>query len=119
MSNKDIKYLRGFSIIQRIGRVKLTHPENYLGNLEDVWKATPAYSIKEVIPASDTESLLQKQLSAKPTHIYRLCRNGGLPIPTVNSNLAMVEHKGLIKQMGAMNYVLAREVIEEYRVRVD
>jgi DNA processing protein len=75
--------------------------------------------IREVIPASDTESLLLKQLSAEPTHIDEVCRNSGLPISTVSSTLAMMEIKGLVKQVGPMNYVLAREVREIYRVEVD
>jgi len=75
--------------------------------------------MKEVIPASDTESLLLKQLGAEPTHIDEVCRSSGLPIPTVSSTLAMMELKGLVKQVGAMNYVLAREAREEYRVQVD
>lgn len=75
--------------------------------------------IREVIPASDTESLLLKQLSAEPTHIDEVCRNSGLPISTVSSTLAMMEIKGLVKQVGPMNYVLAREVREVYRVEVD
>ena len=75
--------------------------------------------IREVIPASDTESLLLKQLSAEPSHIDEVCRNSGLPISTVSSTLAMMEIKGLVKQVGPMNYVLAREVREAYRVKVD
>jgi len=75
--------------------------------------------IREVIPASDTESLLLKQLSAEPTHVDEVCRNSGLPISTVSSTLAMMEIKGLVKQVGPMNYVLAREVREVYRVKVD
>ena len=75
--------------------------------------------MKEVLPSSDTESLLLKQLCAEPTHIDEVCRSSGLPISTVSSTLAMMELKGLVKQVGTMNYVLAREVREEYRVRVD
>jgi len=75
--------------------------------------------IKELIPASDTESLLLRQLSAEPTHIDEVCRNSGLPISTVSSTLAMMELKGLVKQVGNMNYVLSREAREAYRVRVD
>jgi DNA processing protein len=75
--------------------------------------------IKEVIPASDTESLLLRQLSAEPTHIDEVCRSSGLPISTVSSTLAMMELKGLVKQVGTMNYVLSREVREAYRVKVD
>ena len=75
--------------------------------------------MKEVIPASDTESLLLGQLSAEPTHIDEVCRNSGLPVSTVSSTLAIMELKGLVKQVGTMNYVLAREARQEYRVTVD
>ncbi|GAH09855.1 unnamed protein product, partial [marine sediment metagenome] len=41
MTNKDIKYWVGFSLVPGIGRVKLTQLENYFGNLEDAWEAAP------------------------------------------------------------------------------
>ncbi len=75
--------------------------------------------IREVIPASETESLLLKQLGAEPTHIDEVCRSSGLPTSVVSSTLAMMELKGLIKQVGTMNYVLSRETREAYRVKVD
>ena len=75
--------------------------------------------LKEVIPASDTESLLLKHLGAEPTHIDAVCRGSSLPMATVSSTLAMMELKGMVKQVGAMNYVLARELREEYRVKFD
>jgi DNA processing protein len=75
--------------------------------------------LKEVIPASDTETLLLKQLSAEPTHIDEVCRGSGLPIATVSSTLAMMELKGMVRQVGTMSYILSREVREVYKVRVD
>lgn len=75
--------------------------------------------MKELLPASETESLLLKQLSAEPTHIDEVCRASGLPASTVSSTLAMMELKGLVKQVGGMNYSLAREMREEYRVKVE
>jgi len=98
---------------------KLVH--NYSDILEELNLTAVAHQVglKEVIPASDTESLLLKQLCAEPTHIDEVCRSSGLPMPTVSSTLAMMELKGLVKQVGAMNYVLAREAREEYRVKVD
>jgi DNA processing protein len=94
---------------------------DYTDILEELNLTAVAHQIeiKEVIPASDTESLLLKQLSAEPTHIDEVCRTSGLPISTVSSTLAMMELKGLLKQVGTMSYVLAREVREEYRVKVD
>ena len=89
--------------------------------LEELNLTAVAHQIemKQVIPASDTESLLLKQLSAEPTHIDEVCRNSGLAMATVSSTLAMMEIKGLVKQVGTMNYVLARETREEYRVKVE
>jgi DNA processing protein len=75
--------------------------------------------MREILPESDTESLLLKQLSAEPTHIDEVCRSSKLPAATVSSTLAMMELKGLVKQVGTMNYVLAREARQEYRVAID
>jgi DNA processing protein len=58
-------------------------------------------------------------VSAEPTHIDEICRASGLPASIVISTLAMMELKGMVKQVGAMNYSLAREAREEYRVRVE
>ena len=75
--------------------------------------------MKEFLPASDTEALVLKQLSAEPSHIDQVCRSSGLPIATISSTLTMMELKGLVKQTGAMNYVLAREIREKYKVEID
>lgn len=80
---------------------------------------TRQMEMKEILPESDTEFLLLKQLSAEPTHIDEVCQKSGLTVATVSGTLAMMELKGLIKQVGTMNYVLTREARQEYRTRVD
>ncbi len=65
--------------------------------------------MKELIPATEMESLILRHISQEPTHIDEVCRNSGLSISIVSSTLAMMELKGMIKQVGGMNYVLARE----------
>ena len=75
--------------------------------------------MKEIVPASDAESRLLRELSAEPTHIDEVRRSSGLPASAVSSTLAIMELKGLVKQVGNMNYILAREAREEYRVIVD
>ena len=94
---------------------------DYTDILEELNLMTVArqMEMKEIIPASDTESLLLKHLRAEPTHVDEVCRSSGLPVATVSSTLAMMELKGLVRQQGPMSYVLAREVRQEYRVRVD
>jgi DNA processing protein len=75
--------------------------------------------MKEIIPTSETEALLLKQLRAEPTHIDQICRDSGLPVSTVSSNLAIMELKGLVRQVSTMNFVLAREARQEYKVKVE
>ena len=94
---------------------------DYTDVLEELNLMTVARQIemKELIPPNETESLLLKQVGTEPTHIDEICRGSGLPTSTVSSTLAMMELKGLVKQVGAMNYSLAREAREEYKVKVD
>ncbi len=75
--------------------------------------------LTEIVPESDTEAALAKQLSAEPKHIDEVCRDSGLPVATVSSTLAMMEIRGMVKSVGNMKYVLAREARPQYRVVVE
>jgi DNA processing protein len=81
--------------------------------------AAQQLEMKEVVPASDAETALLKQLSSEPLHIDEVCRGSGLPIAAVSSSLALLELKGLVRQVGNMNYILSREARESYRVKVE
>jgi DNA processing protein len=70
---------------------------------------------RAVMPDNETESALLKYLSSDPMHIDELGRESGLPISVVSSTLALMELKGLVRQVGAMNYVTAHEASGEYR----
>jgi DNA processing protein len=93
---------------------------NYVDVLEELNLAMVAQQLemKELLPTDETEALLLKQLSSEPTHIDEACRQSGLSASVVSSTLAMMELKGMVKQVGAMNYVLAKEIREEYQVKV-
>ena len=75
--------------------------------------------VREVVPATDTESLIMGKLSQEPVHIDDLCRSSGLPISTVSSTLAVMELKGMVRQVGGMSYIIARDSRAEYEVRVE
>jgi DNA processing protein len=64
--------------------------------------------IKEFSPVDEVESAILKELTSEPNHIDEICRRSGLTMPEVSSTLAMLELKGIAKQVGNMNYVLAR-----------
>jgi len=75
--------------------------------------------MKEMVATTETEDQLLKQLSATPVHIDEVCRSSGLPVAMVSSNLAIMELKGLVRQISSMSYVLARETREKYIVKVN
>jgi DNA processing protein len=81
--------------------------------------AVQQIEVKELLPSTETESVILKCLSPEPTHIDDVGRQCGLPIATVSSTLAMMELKGTVKQVGGMNYIIAREARAEYRVKVE
>ncbi len=110
---------RGTNRIIQAGEAKLVH--KYTDILEELNLTTVTRQIEmsEILPETETEIVLIKQLSAEPVHIDELCLKSGLPAATVSSALAMMELKGMIKQVGTMNYVLARETRQAYRVRVE
>lgn len=72
--------------------------------------------VRAAVPENETESALLKHLSVEPVHIDDLRRETGLPIATVSSTLALMELKGVVKQVGGMNYVMARESSAGYGV---
>jgi DNA processing protein len=72
--------------------------------------------VRAAVPASDTEARLLDQLSSEPTHVDELCRSVDMPISRISSALALMELKGMVRQVGGMNYVVAREATVEYMV---
>lgn len=62
---------------------------------------------RQVLPTTETESLLLSLLSAEPVHVDDLTRAAGLPVSQVISTLTMMELKGLVRQVGGMKYVAA------------
>lgn len=72
--------------------------------------------VRAILPENETEALLLQHLSAEPVHVDALGRAVKLPIAQVSSTLALMELKGLVRQVGGMSYVVAREGRVEYVV---
>jgi DNA processing protein len=91
-------------------------------NISDVLEELNLTMISEqaqaraIIPDNETEALLLDYLSEEPVHVDALGRAVDLPIAEVTSTLALMELKGQVRQVGGMNYVLAREGGIEYIV---
>jgi DNA processing protein len=64
---------------------------------------------RQVLPADETEAALLGHLSGEPTHVDELQQRMGLPIAQVTSTLALMELKGMVRQVGGMKYIVAHE----------
>jgi len=59
----------------------------------------------ELIPQDETQAAVLQHLTREPRHVDETVRLAGLPVAVVTSTLAMLELRGLIRQVGPMTYV--------------
>ncbi|HET6445582.1 MAG TPA: DNA-processing protein DprA [candidate division Zixibacteria bacterium] len=84
-------------------------------NVEDVLEELNMMMVQEktavqmVMPESAEEARLLSNLTHQPVHIDELTRQVELPSALVSSTLTLMELKGMVRQVGGMQYVLARE----------
>jgi DNA processing protein len=64
---------------------------------------------RQVLPATAEEAALLKCLGSEPLHVDELRQAAGMPIAQVTSTLALMELKGMVRQVGGMKYVAANQ----------
>ena len=69
---------------------------------------------RAIIPENELEALLLKQLSTDPRHVDDLGQATGLTAAEIASVLTLMELKGMVRQVGGMNYIVAREIGAQY-----
>ncbi len=72
--------------------------------------------VRAALPADETEKRVLACLAGEPVHVDDLSVQLNLPIAQVSSALALMELKGLVRQAGGMNYVVAKEARPDYTV---
>jgi DNA processing protein len=108
---------RGANKLIRDGEAKLVSSTGDILEELNLTIVTQQIELREVTPADPTEAKLLKVLSNQPSHIDDVQRASGLPIASVSSALAVLELKGMVRQVGPMSFVRAREVaIKKYSV---
>lgn len=70
---------------------------------------------RAILVSDPTERLLLDALSNDPLHVDDLGAQTGLPIAQVSSLLAMLELKGMVREIGGMHYVATREPRVTYK----
>ena len=71
---------------------------------------------RKIIPADETEARLMSVLGPQPLHVDEIRSQAELPIEKVSAALALMELKGMVRQVGGMNYVSVREEQSDYLV---
>ena len=71
--------------------------------------------MKALFPVDEQESAVLSYVTFDPIHIDEVIRSSKLGISHVSSTLAMMELKGLVRQVGGMHYVRVRETSLEYQ----
>ena len=67
-----------------------------------------------VLPADAVEARLYDILGLEPLHVDEIRARTDMPIEKVTSTLALMELKGMVRQVGGMNYVAVRETQADY-----
>jgi DNA processing protein len=92
------------------GEAKLvTRTEDILEELNlTMTTSSQQLMLREAAPDDPTEARLLKHISTQPSHIDEVQRASGLPIGTVSSTLALLELKGMVRQVAPMSFIRAR-----------
>jgi DNA processing protein len=78
-------------------------------------RVTEQRQVRKVLPTDETESKLMSVLTHEPLHMDEIRNQTGLPIERVSAALVMMELKGLVRQVGGLNYVAVREEQAGYK----
>ena len=80
----------------------------------DLTRVGEHMTARKSIPADETEARLMKTLTDEPLHVDEIRNQTELPIEKVSATLALMELKGMVRQVGGMNYVAVREEPSDY-----
>jgi DNA processing protein len=113
--NLYVRSSEGTNRIIQDGAKLITGVEDILEEL-NLNMVAQQVELRAVVPETETEARLLQYLSLEPVHVDEISQQSGLPITDVTSNLALMELKGMVRQVGGMNYVVMHEPRVTYRV---
>ncbi|MDP6798899.1 MAG: DNA-protecting protein DprA [SAR202 cluster bacterium] len=102
-------------LIRDSGAKLVLDAEDVLAEL-NLSATTHQLELAAFFPEDEAEAAVLKFVTFDPVHIDDITRNSALAVSTVSSALTMMELKGLVKQVGGMNYMRLRETRGEYQV---
>lgn len=106
---------KGTNRLIQDGAQPLLDPQEILEVL-NLTQVTEQQAARRILPTDPIEMRLFSTLGPEPMHVDEIRAQTNLPIEQVSATLAMMELKGMVRQVGGMNYVALRESKEEYEV---
>jgi DNA processing protein len=95
---------KGTNALIRDGATPVLAAEDVLRELQP-GRERRQLSVADIIPLDETERALLDGLSSEPRHIDEIAREVSLPMSLVSAGLAMMELRGIVRQVGGMQYV--------------
>lgn len=81
----------------------------------DITRVGERKAARKIMPSDAIEAKLLTVLTSEPMQIDEIRNQAELPIEKVSASLALMELKGMVRQVGGMNYVAVREAQSEYK----
>ncbi len=100
-------------LIQDGARI-LINPQEILETL-DLTRINEQSEARTILPTNATEAKLFNILGHEPMHVDEIGNLTELSIEAVTSTLALMELKGMVRQVGGMRYTAVKEIGPEYQ----
>jgi len=82
----------------------------------DLTRVGERKAARKIMPADTIEAKLLTILFDEPLHVDEIRNQAELPIEKVSAALVLMELKGMVRQVGGMNYVAVREEQSDYQI---
>ncbi len=105
---------KGTNQLIRDGARILLDPQEVL-EIHNLQQVTAQQTARQILPGDPVEAQLYQVLGPEPLHVDDIRSQTGMSIEKVSSTLALMELKGMVRQVGGMNYVRVREGQVEYQ----
>lgn len=104
---------KGTNKLIQNGALPLLSPEDVLHSL-NLSRVGEQKAARKSLPTDDVEMKLMSTLGNEPLHVDEIRDRTGLPVEKVSAALVMMELKGMVRQVGGMQYVVLHEVQSGY-----
>jgi DNA processing protein len=106
---------KGTNRLIRDGALPLLDADDILQTL-NLTRVGEQRTARKILPANEVENQVMNALGSEPVHVDDIRNQTGLPVQKVSAALVMMELKGMVRQVGAMQYIAVREVQSGYSV---